>query len=72
MKNKKDFSQPCWTCANACGGCSWSQEFEPVPGWKAVPVTIAQNETCPDTFRILYCPQWRPDRRTAKNGGVKK
>lgn len=32
----------CWTCKNACGGCSWSGRdsethelrFEPVKGWK--------------------------------------
>lgn len=23
--------QLCWTCANACGGCEWSDHLEPVP-----------------------------------------
>lgn len=31
----------CWKCANACGGCSWSDmSFTPVKGWKAVPTKI--------------------------------
>jgi hypothetical protein len=25
------YSQPCWDCMNACGGCSWSAKGEPVP-----------------------------------------
>ena len=29
--------QPCWDCANACGGCEWSDHLEPVPGWDATP-----------------------------------
>lgn len=28
------YSQPCWDCINACGGCLWSAKGEPVPGWK--------------------------------------
>lgn len=27
----------CWTCQNACGGCSWSKSFTPVEGWDAKP-----------------------------------
>lgn len=65
MKRRNDeFSQPCWTCEHACGGCSWSSEFIPVEGWRAVPVTIPYNETCADTYKILYCPKYTPDRRT--------
>lgn len=33
MENKKD--QLCWECKNACGGCEWSANLEPVPGWTA-------------------------------------
>lgn len=25
------YSQPCWDCANACGGCSWSANGNPSP-----------------------------------------
>ena len=25
----------CWRCANACGKCSWSANFQPVKGWRA-------------------------------------
>ncbi len=34
------YSQPCWDCINACGGCSWSAKGEPVPGWKAEPAIV--------------------------------
>ena len=32
---KKEKEQICWTCKNACGGCSWSRNLTPVEGWKA-------------------------------------
>lgn len=32
-------TQLCWTCANACGGCEWSDHLEPVPGWDATPTS---------------------------------
>ncbi len=64
-------SQPCWDCINACGGCSWSANGEPVPGWKAEPVIIRNNMgRDPDDFsaksyRIYACPQFRADPRRA-------
>ena len=57
--------QPCWDCANACGGCSWSEKGEPVPGWKAEPIIIRNNMgRDPDDFsaksyRIYACPKFR-------------
>ena len=30
----------CWNCKNATGGCSWSEDFTPVEGWKAKPTTL--------------------------------
>lgn len=60
----------CFDCANACGGCSWSEidpeterpRFEPVPGWTAFPIVHKymdkkyKRET--RTYRIVACPKF--------------
>lgn len=51
----------CWDCANATGGCSWSQEFIPVEGWEA-----QENE---QGIRVTRCPKFVRD---AKCGGEKR
>lgn len=28
----------CFDCEKACGRCSWSKDFTPVPGWTAIEV----------------------------------
>ena len=48
--------QPCWTCKNACGRCSWSHDGTPVKGWTAEPVHIAENGEFADTYAIVRCP----------------
>jgi hypothetical protein len=53
----------CFDCAHACGGCSWSARFEPVPGWTAEPVKIRYYNTHEGpkftrTYRITACPQF--------------
>lgn len=54
--------QICWTCQNACGGCSWSSEFIPVKGWKAKPTKLkVQEGLFSDSYNILYCPEYVPD-----------
>lgn len=54
MMDDKRFIAPqtrptlCWSCARACGGCSWTERdpvthairFEPVKGWEAEKTTI--------------------------------
>ena len=51
--------QPCWTCQNACGGCSWSDCLQPVEGWK---VERVKKKTVPEQgYRILFCPEYVPD-----------
>ena len=50
--------QPCWTCKNACGGCSWSREFKPVEGWEAVPRSIKSNGIHAETYKIINCPEY--------------
>lgn len=58
MMDDKRFIAPqtrptlCWSCARACGGCSWTERdpvthairFEPVKGWKAEKTTINGSE----------------------------
>ena len=52
--------QPCWDCANACGGCEWSARFEPVPGWDAIPTTRTVSGKFVDkSFSVRACPKFR-------------
>lgn len=50
--------QPCWTCRNACGGCSWSREFQPVEGWTAEKTVIPSNGEYAESYRIVKCPEY--------------
>ena len=38
-------TQLCWNCKNACGKCSWSQNFTPVAGWGAQKTIINTEGT---------------------------
>ncbi len=65
----------CWTCKNACGGCSWSGRdsethelrFEPVKGWKAKKTKIlmhSQNTTRKKkhyvtSYIVKSCPEYK-------------
>lgn len=49
--------QLCWYCKNACGGCSWSSDFIPIPGWVAEK-TIKDSK---ETYSITDCPLFRPE-----------
>ena len=53
----------CWTCQNACGGCSWSKSFTPVEGWKAKPTQIktVYNDVFEESYRVIECPEYIPD-----------
>lgn len=59
-EKKEDYTkgkyQPCWSCKNCLGGCSWSKDGTPVEGWQATPHTIRENRQFKDTYRISYCP----------------
>lgn len=58
----------CWTCKNACGGCSWSQfkVQKPVKGWKAKRTRI--NTGTPErprmikSYLVISCPEYEKDR----------
>ena len=78
--------QLCWSCQNACGGCSWTElnhdtkkpRFEPVPGWIANPIrkNFGSHKSGPvimDTYAIKACPLYVPDdtSRIQRNGSVK-
>lgn len=58
----------CWKCANACGGCSWSDgSFTPVPGWTArqtsVMVPRGKHGTgMTESYMVEECPLYEDDR----------
>lgn len=62
LEETRKHKQLCWDCEKACGRCSWSKNFTPVPGWKAIPTKIqADNHskyTHVDSFDIYECPEF--------------
>lgn len=58
-KQRRTLEQPCCTCRKFCGGCSWSKDFTPVDGWKAIPTIIhhGDNRDIP-SFKIMFCPKY--------------
>lgn len=57
----------CWTCQNACCGCSWSQSFTPVEGWEAKPTKIRLVPLAKggleyiESYKVISCPNYIPD-----------
>lgn len=51
----------CWTCQNACGGCSWSRGLKPVDGWKAKEVTKASYKG-QKSYKVIECPEYKEGR----------
>lgn len=56
-------NQLCWSCAKACGGCPWSDRFEPVPGWDATPCRRVYRDAAVgtryiDSYIIRGCPEY--------------
>lgn len=70
-KGEFQSQQLCWTCANACGGCEWSDHLEPVPGWDATLTSRVLKvggkgkggTRVASSFVIHYCPKFRRDTR---------
>ena len=54
--------QPCWSCGNCYGGCSWSFDFTPVEGWEAEKI-FKDGDT---TYKIYSCPEYKCDRKERK------
>lgn len=61
----------CWDCANACGGCNWSANLEPVKGWEAekTRITTSVRQTV-ESWRVIKCPEFKRDARM--NGLVRE
>ena len=58
LKKEEEGWQPCCTCKNACGGCSWSIDFTPVEGWDAEPTIINDSEGNISSYKINSCPRY--------------
>ena len=58
----------CWTCARACGGCSWSRKPDPSPveGWEAVSHSIlghwGGDKHWMISYRVISCPGYTKGR----------
>ena len=55
----------CWDCKNAVPhgehGCSWSERFEPVPGWDAERRDISRGpkkEGMTESYFVYRCPEF--------------
>lgn len=58
----------CFDCQKACGDCSWSEKFEPVPGWTAKKVMQKTHERkgkirWTPTYHITACPEFVKDEK---------
>ena len=54
----------CWECANACGGCSWSEHMNhtPVPGWRATRRdVVTKGGESTESYIVHDCPQFVRD-----------
>lgn len=54
--------QPCWTCKNCYGGCEWSRDFQPVPGWIAEKTVINNDGETLESYKIIKCPKYTKER----------
>lgn len=55
----------CFDCAKAGGGCSWSRDYVPVPGWRAEPIKLRANGRVEreDSYKVFSCPLHEPRRK---------
>lgn len=60
----------CWDCQKALGECSWSDNFQPVKGWDAVPTEIKTSvgNIVPtiNSYYVRSCPLFELDEKTKK------
>lgn len=71
MVKRRYDAQLCWFCKNAVpsaeNGCSWSESFEPVKGWKAEETTVmnafndngSAKKHYTRTFKVKECPMFK-------------
>ena len=57
----KEDQSLCWRCKNCFGGCSWSESFEPVEGWRAERTIIQHFNTETPSFLVRDCPLFAAD-----------
>lgn len=64
----------CFDCQRALPlrGCSWADNFQPVEGWTATPVTIKTNISHRDSYNITACPLFLQDKPKPKKQIYKK
>lgn len=64
MKNYSNRANICIDCKKACGGCPWSEKFEPVPGWEAQKVSLnVGDRRFIETYSITACPLFDKDEK---------
>ena len=61
----------CWECTKNAGKCSWSRNFTPVKGWKAIPTKIKVEKRKKwgeliDSFDVYECPEFELIERLRK------
>ena len=57
----KEDQSLCWRCKNCFGGCSWSESFEPVEGWRAERTIIQHFNAETPSFLVRDCPLFAVD-----------
>lgn len=58
---KNDNVTLCWTCKNAVGGCSWSNNLQPVKNWEAIPTYVGDKVNGYYSYKVLKCPLFKYD-----------
>ena len=58
----------CWDCKRADKMCPWSINFEPVPGWDAIPTKIMAPYGTIPSYHVRRCPLFIPDEEEESNG----
>lgn len=62
--------QLCWDCVKYAGGCSWSRDFTPVPGWDATPTVKTCGQRPLHSFAIRGCPEFEREVRPKRRFGI--
>lgn len=59
VPKRGDANECCFICKKNAGGCAWSREFKPIPGWQA---TKREQSTFHElggfSYKIHYCPEF--------------
>lgn len=58
LKDGKYQETLCWTCQNACGGCSWSKKFKKVKGWTATQTWVQGEKRLLKSYLVTACPKY--------------